>query len=152
MYEIGGVDDLNVLNFERFKWGGVRHNQPLYALFDLVRFRATRREPGTVNLDPLRCILDIAANASADFKPNDLVKSIAPYVAGDAAQRRVVIECLGYAGIIQPSAHPGFFEGYPLDREYPGGKNDWAYPVAWWRGRDGVNAAALEFYFPNLKL
>jgi hypothetical protein len=32
-------EDLNVLNFERFKWGGVRHEDPLYATFDLELFR-----------------------------------------------------------------------------------------------------------------
>lgn len=26
--------DVNVLNFERFKWGGVRHDRPLYASMD----------------------------------------------------------------------------------------------------------------------
>jgi hypothetical protein len=31
--------DLNVLNFERFKWGGVRRDQPVYATFDLERSR-----------------------------------------------------------------------------------------------------------------
>lgn len=29
---------LNVLNFERYKWGGVRHVQAHYALFDLQQF------------------------------------------------------------------------------------------------------------------
>ena len=27
-----------MLNFERFKWGGVRHSDPLYAALDLERF------------------------------------------------------------------------------------------------------------------
>ena len=33
-----GDEDLSVLNFERFKWGGVRHSDPRYAAFDLERF------------------------------------------------------------------------------------------------------------------
>ncbi len=36
-------EDLNVLNFERFKWGGVRHDQPLYASMDLNLFRKLAR-------------------------------------------------------------------------------------------------------------
>ncbi|MDR1120561.1 MAG: hypothetical protein LBM08_06545, partial [Dysgonamonadaceae bacterium] len=32
--------DLNVLNFERIKWGGVRHGDLLYTLFDLRMFHA----------------------------------------------------------------------------------------------------------------
>ena len=29
-------------------------------------------------------------------------------------------------------------------------KSDWLFPLLWWRGRDGVSAQALGFYFPNL--
>lgn len=35
--------DLNVLSFERFKWGGVRHLDPLYILFDLEQFDKTEK-------------------------------------------------------------------------------------------------------------
>jgi hypothetical protein len=31
-------EDYNVLNFERLKWGGVRHMSPMYQLFDLQEF------------------------------------------------------------------------------------------------------------------
>src|SRR5436189_202810 len=31
-------EDLSVLNFERFKWGGVRHLHPIYAALDLELF------------------------------------------------------------------------------------------------------------------
>jgi hypothetical protein len=30
--------EYNVFNFERYKWGGVRHTSPEYALFDLEQF------------------------------------------------------------------------------------------------------------------
>src|SRR5260370_1957874 len=43
--------DLNVLNFERLKWGGVRHHQPLYARMDLDLSRKLTRfnpTPGDV--------------------------------------------------------------------------------------------------------
>src|SRR5262249_35433619 len=33
-------EDLNVLSFERFKWGGVRHTNPLYCAFDLAQFES----------------------------------------------------------------------------------------------------------------
>lgn len=150
-YEGREFSDLNVLNFERFKWGGVRHADVLYALFDLSQFASAAHDAHPESQEPLLRILDIAANAPADCGPNDLAKLIAPHVAGNASQRRVVIECLGYAGILQPASHRGFFEGYPEVREHSGGKNDWAYPVQWWVGQDGVNADAVKFYFPNLR-
>ena len=142
--------DLNVLNFQRFKWGGVVHSDPEYALLDLSQFEETQTELRSQSHEPLLKILEIAANAAADCRPNDLVKLIAPHVAGNDNHRRVVIQILGYAGILQPTSYPGYFETYPVTREHPGGKNDWQYPVSWWRGRDGVNSAALAFYFPDL--
>jgi hypothetical protein len=147
------TEDINVLNFERFKWGGVRHHDPLYALLDLQQFEAAGREPHAQTLEPLFRILDAASNAPASARPNDLIKMIAPHLPGNRAQRRIVIGILGHAGILQPGSHPGFFDGYPTDRESPrDAKNDWPYPVLWWRGRDGVNAAALAYYFPDLKI
>lgn len=145
------AEDLNILSFERFKWGGVRHDNLLYALFDLSQFEAADRDSRPQSQEPLLRILDIAANAAANCRPNDLVKLIAPFVPGSADQRRVVIDCLGCAGILQPASHPGFFDGYPIYREHPGGKNDWSYPVSWWRGQDGVNSTALAYYFPDLR-
>jgi hypothetical protein len=142
-------EDINVLSFERFKWGGVRHFKPLYALFDLSQFESAERERSPQSQDPLLRILDIAGNAAADCRPNQLLKLIAPFVPGNASERRVALECLSYAGILQPASHLGFFDGYPIIREHPG-NGDWSYPFAWWRGRDGVNAKALEFYFPGV--
>jgi len=147
---IGEPENLSILNFERFKWGGVRHQNPAYALFDLSQFMVADRGGHPESREPLLRILDLAANATADCRPSDLVKLIGPLVPGNVDQRRVVIGCLGYAGILQPISHPGFFDGYPTNRDSPGGKNDWPYPVSWWRGRDGVNSAALAFYFPDL--
>jgi len=145
-------EDINVLSFERFKWGGVRHLDPLYALFDLSQFESAEREGSHQSQEPLLRILDIAGNAPADCRPNQLLKLIAPFVPGNASERRVALQCLAYAGILQPASHPGFFDGYPTVRAYPSLKDDWSYPFAWWRGRDGVNAKALEFYFPGVKI
>lgn len=143
--------DFDVLSFERFKWGGVRHAQLDYALFDLLRFRAARPQPsGGEGLKLLREILRIAASMPAEARASQLTQAIRPVVKGSADQRRTILACLGYAGVLQPAAKPGFFETYPLDRNPPGGKNDWAYPVSWWRGQDGVNAAAVRVWFPEI--
>jgi len=83
--------------------------------------------------------------------PSDLLKALKPILPGNDQQRRVVLNCLSYAGVLQPSDHEGFFEGYPVSRDDPPEwKNDWPHPMPWWRGRDGVNAKALKFYFPDL--
>jgi hypothetical protein len=84
-------------------------------------------------------------------RPSDLLKALKPILSGNDQQRRVVLECLSYAGVLQPRDHEGFFESYPVRREEPPEwKNDWPYPMSWWRGRDGVNPKALKFYFPDI--
>lgn len=74
-------EDLNVLSFERFKWGGVRHADPLYAMFDLSQFAAAYRGTRRETQQPLLRILDAASTAQADCRLNDLVKIIAPFFA-----------------------------------------------------------------------
>ena len=39
------AQDLSLLSFERHKWGGVRHENPLYAAFDLERVRVEEGDP-----------------------------------------------------------------------------------------------------------
>ncbi len=52
-------EDLNILNFERFKWGGVRHTDPLYIAFDLKQFSiAPPDQPTEDDLALMRSILD----------------------------------------------------------------------------------------------
>lgn len=142
--------DLNVLNFERLKWGGVRHSDPFYALFDLSMFRVSHTASQPLSREPLLRILDAASGAAAEARPSDLLKHVANIIPGNADQRRSALACLSYAGILQPGEQPGFFTGYPTRRDHPGGKNDWPWPLCWWRGRDGVNEAALAYYFPDL--
>ena len=151
-YQSARVEDLNVLNFERFKWGGVRHADPLYALLDLTRFEASEPQGAAGEGHALLGrVLEIAGNAPADARPSDLVKLLKALIPGNDYERRTVIGCLGYAGLLQSRDHEGFFETYPTRRPVPpDAKNDWPYPVSWWRGRDGVNVAAARVYFPEV--
>lgn len=151
-YESAQIEDLNVLNFERFKWGGVRHADPLYALLDLTRFEASElEEAASEGHFRLSRLLEIAGDAPPDARPNDLVKRIKPLIPGNDYERRAIIGCLAYAGVLQPRDHEGFFDGYPTRRpQVSDGKNDWPYPAQWWRGRDGVNTAAVKVYFPEI--
>jgi hypothetical protein len=147
-------EDLNVLNFERLKWGGVRHLRPYYAGFDLAEFwKLPVGEPTTTDCDILKRVLDVSASQSADARANDLEKAIAGLFPSSKDERRNVLQILGYCGILQPSDHPTFFQSYAhMDgRAQPTEhKNDWSFPLLWWRGRDGVNTAAVRFYFPSL--
>ena len=151
-WDSSGVNDLNTLSFERFKWGGVRHADPFYALHDLIRFSESLPQPtGGQGRSVLVQVLQVAGNMATTARPSDLLKALKPILKGNDQQRRVVMGCLSYAGVLQSSNYEGFFDHYPIRREDPPEwKNDWPYPLSWWRGRDGVNTTALKFYFPAI--
>lgn len=147
-------NDYNVLNFERLKWGGVRHQSPIYQLFDLTEFLklptvSAKEEDRHI----LKEIIKEVRLAPASAKPSDLVKNIAKHISSNKSEREKLIEILAYCGILKPKKWSGFFKEFTknCDREMPPvNKTDWSYPIWWWRGSDGVNDEALKYYFPSL--
>ena len=146
--------DLNVLNFERYKLGGVRHEQPEYIAFDLEQFdKLDEVEPTNQDLNEMRQILSIVRNCEPQSRPRDLEKQLAKVFESNKAEREILIQILGYCGILQPQNHHGYFQSFVdyFNRTIPPvNKIDWTYPVCWWRGSDGINQTALEYYFPQL--
>jgi hypothetical protein len=150
-YEQKGEHDLNVLNFERHKWGGVRHTDPYYIAFDLDRFISEPSEPPSdFDRGVLKQILEVVNSFQAGTKLSDLLRAMKPIVPGNESQRRAIIGILGYAGVISASSYSGFLRTftYFVDRkETPWSKDDWPYPIRWWRGGDGTDSNAAKFWF-----
>lgn len=148
------AEDLNILNFERFKWGGVRHTHPEYIAFDLRVFSAVEEvAPREEDLVIFRSIVDAAASMPAKARPNHLDKALAKIVPSNGAERRVLIEILGYAGILVDPGKPDFRQGFvPVDQRArtPWHTDDWSYPAQWWMGSYGVNQSAVDEWFPAL--
>jgi hypothetical protein len=145
--------DLNVLNFERLKWGGVRHDRPHYAALDLEWFASlTVPEPTDKDLQSLSAAIETMSKLPANARPADLEKSLRGLFPSNAWERRTIIDILGLAGILIPRNRPTFWGEYPFwtEREGPPNKNDWRYPVLWWSGSDGINRDALRYWFPSL--
>jgi len=151
----GGYDtentDCNVLNFERHKWGGVRHDKPAYIAFDLERFIAESAETSTdCDREKLDRLLATVESVQVGAKLSELVRALKSVVPGNDAQRRTVVAILGYAGIVQIADRPGFLRSFTrvADREEtPWYKDDWPYPIRWWRGGQGIDAEAVRFWF-----
>jgi len=146
--------DLNVLNFERHKWGGVRHTDPVYAWFDLSEHQKTDYlEPTEEDRTILKEIIQRAGTVASDATPGTLAKALSDCMRSNESERRILIEILSFCGVLQPSGRSGFFGEFTLpgDRHHTGQHlNDWRYPAIWWRGSDGINATALATYFPDL--
>lgn len=146
--------DLNILSFERWKWGGIRHADPLYGWFDLTRFETMDHvAPTHADHAILAEIIGIASGMAPDARPGDLDKRISKAIKSNSAERRTLVQILGYCGILKPAGCDGFLQVYTADelRDRPPDRaNDWAYPVIWWRGADGVDRDVLHRLFPKV--
>jgi hypothetical protein len=150
-YDTNGERDLNVLSFERHKWGGVRHADPTYIAFDLERFSAESGQPPSAeNRRDFCALLQLIGAMPAGARLADLVAAIKPLVPGGTAQRRCVIATMGFAGVLRIPGRPGFFREFtPVNEreETPWYKDDWEYPIRWWRGGHGIDHEAVSFWF-----
>jgi len=132
-------EDLNVLNFERIKWGGVCHGELLYTLFDLEQFMKEEiPEPTSEDIEIFKEIL----KAIDSCKPNDYPGALRGKMAeisilkANKAERDVIIEILACIGVLAPKSH----------NRPEAGKHDWTY-ATYWRGEDGYDEALVDRYF-----
>lgn len=143
--------DLNEYNVERYKWGGVNHDEVVYRAFDLELFaREEWHAPTTEDVRILTEIIQAASCMASRSGVRDLERSLAAVVPWDKPQRESLLGILGYCGVLEPAGRPSYFRQFTHKADIPDppdAKNDWAYPVAWWRGSDGVNAEAVRFWF-----
>lgn len=152
--EYQSAADPNVLNFERLKWGGVRHDSPRYIALDLQALAAD----GAINpIDDdyriLRSIFHAARTIGRSAKLSDLDRALSGLLPSNSAERRTLIGILGYAGILINPSRPDFRCGFvPIQQreQTPWPKDDWPYPVGWWNGSFGVSEAAVHEWFPSL--
>lgn len=143
-------EDLNVLNFERLKWGGVRHDNPLYIAFDLEQLQKIGSiRPSIDDIEIFHQILKVIKRMPEKATPVTLSQSLKSTFKSNKSERDTVINILGFCGILKPSQVDGFQERFITHKEQcpPGGRNDWGYPVSWWKGIDGVNELALKYWF-----
>ncbi len=145
--------DLNVLSFERHKWGGVRHDQLDYIGFDLSQLRLVEEvEPNAADYLTLKSILATARNMPPSARLKDLSKAMAAILPSNDAERRTLIAILGYCGILIDQTKPDFRMSFvPLDHRMHTNyaKDDWPYPVQWWNATLGVNEDAVVDWFPD---
>lgn len=130
-------EDLNVLNFERIKWGGVRHGQLIYTLFDLQQFQiAEIPEPSAEDIEIFKKILESIKSSQPDDYPGALEKNLTTVFRSTKDERKVVIEILACIDILKPATY----------NRPNRGKSDWTF-AEYWRGEDKYNKEALDDYF-----
>lgn len=148
------AEDLNVLTFERFKWGGVRHDHPLYAALDLELFLLEASPtPIAADLTIMRCILESLRTAPAEVTSARAQLVLPKSFKSNKAERDVVLAILGFSGILRSPGHPGYREQFvaPVARELPDRRFvDMPYPACWWSAADGLDSDALNEFFGHV--
>ncbi|HEX5082077.1 MAG TPA: hypothetical protein VFY40_08525 [Blastocatellia bacterium] len=148
------LEDLNILNFERFKWGGVRHDDPLYASLDLQLFQKLPHiNPTAGDVAIFKNLLQTIEAAPVKTTSATLEKHLAKVFKSNKAERDTVVGILGLCGLLGVPAHPGYLGKFiPCSkRELPGRHFvDMVYPACWWKRSDGINHEALVYWFGHL--
>jgi hypothetical protein len=156
-YEIEQERELNLYNHKRFSTGGYEsmHSSPDALAFYLEQIvRLEHKTPTKDDLAIWNEIVNLLCR-SQDFKSaNDLERGLSTrkIFKSNKIERRTILETLSLAGIIASEEHKGYFPDFipQIKREKrPNGAspNDWCYPILWWKGSDGINTKALEFWF-----
>ena len=145
------MEDVNVLNFERWKWGGVRHDQPFYAFRDLQLFM--KEAAPTPTAEDLRIFenLLLAINAAPTNTTAAALQShFSNVLKSNKGERDRIIAILGFCGILATAEHPGYSDRFVLNRERRLPNHhflDMSYPACWWRREAGVNQTRVDEYF-----
>ena len=141
--------DLNVLNFERFKFGGVRHLSPSYIWFDLNRFITCEpTEPIKEDVDLLIRIFKELEELE-DNKISSAEKCLS-FLKSNKNERVGIISTLGYCGILNVAKYPAFYESYikSSDRDHSNySKSDWPFPADLWTPDKGLRKECIDFWF-----
>jgi hypothetical protein len=146
--------DLSIINFERLKWGGVRHDHIEFASFDLELF--LKQEVSTPSIEDIK-IFQALIHSIEDSPPDTtcaaLQSRFAKLLKSNKAERDILVGILGYCGVLATPTHKGFSDVFVdvTNRELPDRRFvDMAYPACWWQGDVGVNQSRLADYFGHV--
>lgn len=140
--------DWDVMNFERFKWGGVRRDDLTYVLLDLRQFGAADRlVPTDADRAALAELLDGLEGAPPATTAAKAASGRWAAIPSNKAEREVLLDILGVCSVLESPDHHGFLESWipEVDRVLPPLRFvERSYPVCWWRAEHGVNRSAAR--------
>ncbi|MEQ8714974.1 MAG: hypothetical protein RIC80_18285 [Cyclobacteriaceae bacterium] len=130
-------EDLNVLNFERIKWSGVRHSELIYNYLDLKILNQEKvTDPTDEDIQIFKNILSCIEQSEPNEYPSKLRDRLMDVIKASKDQRHTLMEILGCCNILQPRSY---------DRPTTG-RHDWAF-VEYWRGEDKYNQEFVSEIF-----
>ncbi|HGX0442258.1 TPA: hypothetical protein ACNRX6_004674, partial [Escherichia coli] len=149
--------DLTELNRQRFFSGGLAvYKTPYEISFFLEQHsRLEYVQPGEKDFIIFNEILRVLIEAEQGEKLTSIVKKIRGIdkFKITADQCRCLLETLGFCGIMETKEHKGYLTYFTNPGLAPSKSHssNWAYPVDFWTGGDGINREALKFWFGEYK-
>ena len=136
-YGRGINQDLNVLNFERIKWGGIRHNNGLYNWLDLTLLNKDNvTEPTAQDIQIFQAILNEIQNSETGDRIDTLRDKLKGLFKSSKVERHTFTEVLGSADLLKPFSYD------PKEPEM----HLWTF-VLNWRGEDKYDKENVRKYF-----
>ncbi|MFT3804816.1 MAG: hypothetical protein QM766_26820 [Burkholderiaceae bacterium] len=134
------------------RWAGavIAREPVMLAAYLQQHRRSPISVPGEYGLSQFRAILDLIDASEPDETPSTLYRRLRrlPGLRLSIEEARLLLDTLGYAGILQTHQHPGFvyrYTDYLAPRKSR--SSEWGYPVDFWKGSDGINVEALSYWF-----
>lgn len=145
-------NDINVLNFERYKFGGVRHTKADYALFDLEQFLKLPKvmptqEDKNILLQILACV-DLLEERNKVGKLRDRIIKERIFKT-NRNETSILLGILGICGVLSSKEFPCYYDKFVdiWERDPVESKNDFKYPANRWRKKDGINKECFKRVF-----
>ena len=129
--------DLNIMNFERIKWGGISHNNGTYNWLDLTLLNAENvTKPTEKDIKTFQLVLNQIENSNINDRIDTLRDRLSSVLKSTIEERHFFTDILGSAEILKP---------FVYDRKEPE-KHLWTF-VGHWRGEDKYNKEKVKKYF-----
>ncbi|HCP5986307.1 TPA: hypothetical protein OEK12_004700 [Escherichia coli] len=149
--------DLTSLNQTRFFSGSLAVFKTPYEISFFLEQQSKLEvvQPTEKDFSIFNAILKIIVDAESGEKLTSIIKKIRAIdgfrITTD--QCRCLLETLGFCGILETKEHKGYLTYFTNPGLAPSKSHssNWAYPVDFWTGGDGINREALKFWFGEYK-
>lgn len=143
---------VNVFNFERYKFGGVRYTNINYVIFDIEQFlKLPKVTPTDEDKEILKRILQCVNKLELNDKVGKLSNLLAKekILKSNRNERSTLLDILGICGILASNEYPCYEDKFvDVYCRHPfESKNDYLYPINRWRVSDGINYDKFEKVF-----